>query len=351
MTLRQQLIFWLATFVVFIFLLWLLSDVLLPFIAGLALAYLQAPLVDRLQRAGVNRTVAALLVVGVVVAGLILIMLLLIPLLVEQLTALASNMPAYIARLQTLITEIPWLRRFVGDGDSSKTIQNFVSQSSGWLTGFLASLWTGSKAAISFLSLLVVMPVVTFYLLVDWHGLVETLDSWIPRQHHAAVHAVVREIDRVISGFVRGQSGVCLILGAFYAISLSLVGLHFGWVIGLMSGLLTFIPYVGSMSGLVLAVSVAVVQFWPDWTWMAVVLGICCVGQFLEGNVLVPNLVGKNVGLHPVLLMFAMFAFGYLFGFVGLLVAVPLAATIGVLFRFALAQYFASPYYTGEKTG
>jgi predicted PurR-regulated permease PerM len=165
------------------------------------------------------------------------------------------------------------------------------------------------------------------------------------------VHTVVREIDRVISGFVRGQSGVCLILGAFYAIALSLAGLHFGWVIGLTSGLLTFVPYVGSMSGLVLAVSVAVVQFWPDWTWMAVVLGICCVGQFLEGNVLVPNLVGKNVGLHPVLLMFAMFAFGYLFGFVGLLVAVPLAATIGVLFRFALTQYFASPFYTGENTG
>jgi predicted PurR-regulated permease PerM len=351
MTLRQQLTFWLATFVVFIFLLWLLSDILLPFIAGLALAYLQAPLVDRLQRAGISRTVAALLIVGVIVAGLIVIMLLLIPLLVEQLTALISNMPGYIARLQTLITEIPWLRRFVGDADSSKTIQNFASQSSGWLTGVLTSLWTGSKAAVSFLSLLVVMPVVTFYLLVDWHSLVETLDAWIPRQHRTAVHAVVREIDRVITGFVRGQSGVCLILGAFYAIALSLVGLHFGWVIGLTSGLLTFVPYVGSMSGLVLAVSVAVVQFWPDWTWMAVVLGICCVGQFLEGNVLVPNLVGKNVGLHPVLLMFAMFAFGYLFGFVGLLVAVPLAATIGVLFRFALAQYFASPFYTGENTG
>jgi predicted PurR-regulated permease PerM len=351
MTLRQQLIFWLATFAVFIFLLWLLSDILLPFIAGLALAYLQAPLVDRLQRMGISRTVAALLVVGVVVASLILIMLLLIPILIDQLTALISNMPGYIARLQTLITEISWLRRFVGDGDSSKTIQNFVTQSSGWLAGFLASLWTGSKAMISFLSLIVVMPVVTFYLLIDWHGLVETLDGWIPRQHRTAVHAVVGEIDRVITGFVCGQSGVCLILGAFYAIALSVVGLHFGWVIGLTSGLLTFVPYVGSMSGLVLAVSVAVVQFWPDWTWMAVVLGICAVGQFLEGNVLVPNLVGKNVGLHPVLLMFAMFAFGYLFGLVGLLVAVPLAATIGVLFRFALTQYFASPFYTGDNTG
>jgi predicted PurR-regulated permease PerM len=130
-----------------------------------------------------------------------------------------------------------------------------------------------------------------------------------------------------------------------------LAGLNFGWVIGIVSGLLTFVPYVGSMTGLVLAVSVAVVQFWPDWTWMLVVLGICAVGQFLEGNVLVPNLVGKNVGLHPVLLIFAMFAFGYLFGLVGLLVAVPLAATIGVLTRFALLQYRASSVYVGEKPG
>jgi predicted PurR-regulated permease PerM len=351
MTLRQQLIFWLATFAVFVFLLWLLSDILLPFVAGLALAYLQAPLVDRLERLGISRTLAALLIVGVVVAGLVAIMLLLIPVLIEQLTALVSNMPAYVARVQTMIGEMPWLRRFLGDGGSTKTIQDFVTQSSGWLTGVLASLWTGSKATLSYLSLIVVMPVVTVYLLIDWHNLVETLDGWTPRQHRTAVHAVVREIDRVISGFVRGQTGVCLILGVFYAIALSLTGLRFGWVIGLTAGLLTFIPNIGSMAGLVLAVSVAVVQFWPDWTWMAAVFGICCVGQALEGIVLVPNLVGKNVGLHPVLLMFAMFAFGYLFGFVGLLVAVPLAATIGVLFRFALTQYFASPFYTGENTG
>jgi predicted PurR-regulated permease PerM len=350
MTLRQQLIFWLATFVVFVFLLWLLSDVLMPFIAGLALAYLQAPLVDRLERMGINRAVAALLIVGIVVAGLIMIMLLLIPVLVHQLTVLVSDMPAYVARLQTLISEITWVRNLVGDAESSKTIQDFVTQSSGWMAGALASLWTGSKAMISFLSLIVIMPVVTVYLLIDWHALVATLDNWIPRQYRTAVLTVVREINRVLTGFVHGQSAVCLILGAFYAISLSVVGLRFGWVIGLTSGLLTFIPYVGSMSGLLLALCVAVVQFWPDWTWMAVVLGICCVGQFLEGYVLVPNLVGRHIGLHPVLLMFAMFAFGYLFGFVGLLVAVPLAATIGVLFRFALTQYFASPFYTGENT-
>jgi predicted PurR-regulated permease PerM len=351
MSLRHQLMFWLAAFIVFAFFLWLLSEILLPFVAGAALAYLLNPLADRLERMGLYRTLAALLIVGVAVAALVLLVFLVVPLVIEQLTALTDSLPGYVARLQALMADIPWLRRFMNSGDSGKTIENVVTQSSGWLAAVLASVWTGSKALISFASLLVVMPVVTFYLLLDWRRLVDTLDGLIPRQHRGPVREIFRQIDRVVTKFIRGQSGVCLILGVFYAVALSLAGLNFGWVIGIVSGLLTFVPYVGSMVGLVLAVAIAVAQFWPDWTWILVVFGICCVGQFLEGNVLVPNLVGKNVGLHPLLLIFAMFAFGYLFGLVGLLVAVPLAATIGVLSRFALEQYFASPFYTGEKPG
>jgi predicted PurR-regulated permease PerM len=176
-----------------------------------------------------------------------------------------------------------------------------------------------------------------------------TVESWVPLPHRETVNSLSREIDAAIAGFVRGQTGVCLILGSFYAVSLSLVGLSFGLLIGLISGLITFIPYVGSMTGLVLSVGVAVAQFWPEWTWVLVVLGIFLFGQFVEGNILAPKLVGENVGLHPVWLMFALFAFGYLFGFVGLLVAVPLAAAMGVLLRFALRQYIASPLYTGGK--
>jgi predicted PurR-regulated permease PerM len=181
--------------------------------------------------------------------------------------------------------------------------------------------------------------------------MVATVDKWIPVPHRETVRALVREIDTAIAGFVRGQAGVCLILGSFYAVSLSLVGLNFGLLIGLISGLITFIPYVGSMTGLVLAMGVAIAQFWPDWTWIVIVLTIFLFGQFVEGNILAPKLVGENVGLHPVWLIFAMFAFGYLFGFVGLLVAVPLAAAAGVLLRFALRQYLASPFYTGGKSG
>src|SRR5262249_42699322 len=200
-------------------------------------------------------------------------------------------------------------------------------------------------------SLIVVTPVVAFYLLNDWSRMIATVDNWIPLQHRETVHALVHEMDDAIAGFVRGQTAVCLILGSFYAVSLTVAGLSFGLLIGLLSGVITFIPYVGSMTGLVVSVGVAIAQFWPEYTWILVVLGIFFVGQFLEGYVLAPKLVGESIGLHPVWLMFALFAFGYLFGFVGLLIAVPLAAIIGVLARFGLKQYLASPFYTGEQTG
>jgi predicted PurR-regulated permease PerM len=165
------------------------------------------------------------------------------------------------------------------------------------------------------------------------------------------VHTLAREIDAAIAGFLRGQSGVCLLVGSYYALALLFAGLNFGVLIGMISGLLTFIPYIGSMTGLVLSLAVAVAQFSPDWMRIMVVLAIFVVGQFLEGYIIAPKLVGESVGLHPVWLMFALFAFGYLFGFVGLLVAVPLAAAIGVLLRFALRQYRSSLLYTGHITG
>jgi predicted PurR-regulated permease PerM len=195
------------------------------------------------------------------------------------------------------------------------------------------------------------MPVVTFYLICDWHQMVAILDGWVPPQNRATVHRLVGEIDAAISGFLRGQAGVCLVVGIYYAVALTLVGLDFGLLIGLTAGVLTFMPYIGSMTGLLIAASVAVGQFWPNWISIAIVIGIFLVGQFVEGNVLGPKLVGDRVGLHPVWLIFAMFAFGYLLGLVGLLIAVPLAAAIGVLFRFGLSRYYASPFYLDEESG
>jgi predicted PurR-regulated permease PerM len=194
---------------------------------------------------------------------------------------------------------------------------------------------------------MVVTPVVAFYLIYDWKRMIGALDTWIPRPHYDTVRALARDVDDAIAGFVRGQSGVCLILGSFYAMALTLVGLNFGFLIGLVSGLISFIPYVGSLTGLVIGATVAIAQFWPDYASILIVIAIFLLGQFLEGYVLAPKLVGESVGLHPVWLMFALFAFGYLFGFVGLLVAVPLAAAVGVLSRFALRQYLSSPLYTG----
>jgi predicted PurR-regulated permease PerM len=184
----------------------------------------------------------------------------------------------------------------------------------------------------------------------DWHRLIVSVDGWIPVHQRSTVRQLARQIDAAIAGFIRGQSAVCFILGTFYAVALTLSGLNFGLLIGLISGLLTFIPYVGSMTGLILGLGVAVAQFWPAYSSIFIVLGIFLAGQAIEGSVLAPNLVGKSVGLHPVWLMFALLAFGYLFGFAGLLVAVPLAATIGVLVRFALRRYLESSLYTGGKS-
>lgn len=352
--LRNQVIFWLGAFAVFVLLLWLLSDILLPFVAGFAIAYLLTPTTDRLQRMGLNRLVASLLLITLMVLAFVLIILLIAPLLGNQLASLIDNIPGYVSKLQGLLRDPswPWLQKLLGSGlNTDKGMSDLVTQGVGWLTTFSKSLWSGGRALVSLFSLIVVTPVVAFYLIYDWHHMIETVDGWLPRQHRDTVRQLAREIDGAIAGFIRGQTAVCLILGSFYAVALSLAGLNFGLLIGLISGLITFIPYVGSLTGLILSLAVAVAQFWPDYTWILVILGIFLVGQFFEGNLLSPKLVGDSVGLHPVWLMFALLAFGYLFGFVGLLVAVPLAATIGVLARFALRRYLESSLYTGDKVG
>ncbi len=350
-SLARQLRFWFFAILALGFLVWLFSGVLLPFVAGIALAYLQNPLADRMERAGMNRTVAAILIVGVVVIVLVLLAVLIVPRLVDQLLSLLNNMPKYLAQVQAFLSDPsrPWLNRLVGTGDTAKTVLDLAAEAMGGVSAVMHSVWMGGKALAAFLSILIVMPVVTFYLIVDWHPMVEIMDSWVPVHHRETVRQIVREIDTAIAGFLRGQLVVCLILGAYYAIALSLVGLNYAILIGVIAGLITFVPYVGSMTGFVVGVSVALAQFWPDWTWILTVVGIFLFGQFTEGNILAPKMVGENIGLHPVWVIFAMFAFGYLFGIVGLLIAVPLAAAIGVLFRFGLRHYLASPVYTGVK--
>jgi predicted PurR-regulated permease PerM len=351
LTFEWQVAFWLAALAVIVLLLWLLSEILLPFVAGAAIAYLLTPVTDRLERLGVNRLAAALSIITLVVMAIVVVILLVAPILGGQLTSFIDNIPGYVTRLQSLLSDPsrPWLQKILGASFSAdKSIGDLVTQGVGWLTAFLKSLWSGGRALVSLFSLVVVTPVVAFYLIYDWHCMIRTADSWIPVQQRETVRQLARDVDAAIAGFVRGQTAVCLILGSFYAVALTLSGLNFGLLIGLISGVITFIPYVGSMTGLILAVGVAVAQFWPNYSSILMVLGIFLIGQFLEGNLLAPKLVGESVGLHAVWLIFALLAFGYLFGFVGLLVAVPLAATIGVLVRFALQRYRESALYTGK---
>jgi predicted PurR-regulated permease PerM len=330
-----------------------LKPILLPFVLGMAIAYLLDPLARRLIRRGMSRLIAALLILGGFVVAFALLVLLIAPILSRQFSGLMAHAPDYALRLQAMVNDPghPWLKTIVGDNlaGSDKTVGDLLNQSIGYVTGFLGSLWTKGRALISIFSLVIITPVVAFYLICDWDRMVSVMDHLIPIPQRDTVRRLAREVDATIAAYMRGQSGLCLILGTYYAIGLTLAGLNFGLLIGVVSGLISFIPYVGSLTALLLSLGVALAQFFPDWGHILVIAGVVLFGQFLESNVLSPFLVGHSVGLHPVWLMFALFAFGYLFGFVGLLLAVPLAAAGGVLIRFAIGRYLQSPFYTGAQ--
>ena len=339
---ERNSVFWMTALAVFVALLWLLSPILLPFVLGMAIAYVLDPLANQLSKRGVGRLLTAVLILGGFIVALALLVLLIAPVLAAgQLSAFIDNAPAYALRLQAFVSDPshPWIKRIIGDNltGADKAVGDLLNHTVGYLTGFLASLWAKGQALISIFSLLIITPVVAFYLICDWDRMVAAIDRLVPVPQREIVRRLGREIDATIAAYVRGQTGMCLILGSYYATGLTFAGLSFGLLIGVISGLISFIPYVGSLTALILSLVVAFAQFAPDWTRIAIVAGIVLVGQFLEGNVLAPKLVGKSVGLHPVWLIFALFAFGYLFGFVGLLLAVPLAAGSGVLIRFALA--------------
>ena len=351
--LRRQLRFWLVATVFFAGFVYLFSDILLPFVAGMVLAYFLDPVADWLQRRGVSRLMATILILVAFVVIFALSLIILIPVLVTQLADFIGRLPAYLGQLQALITQIDphWLeQRFGIDPNNLRNaLSSLLTQSAGFVTAVMQSIWESGVALFNIAGLFVVTPVVAFYMLLDWDRMVAKVDGWVPRDHVETVRDIAADINMATAGFVRGQGTLCLVLGIMYAVGLTAVGLNFGILIGLFAGLISFIPYVGSLVGLVLAVGVAIVQFWPEYTWIAAVAVVFFVGQFIEGNILQPRLVGKSVGLHPVWLMFALFAFGALFGFVGLLIAVPAAAAVGVLVRFAIGRYLQSPLYTGHR--
>ncbi|MFS8039259.1 AI-2E family transporter [Xanthobacter sp. AM11] len=354
MPVQVQLRFWVGALILALVGLWLLSGILLPFVAGIVLAYFLNPVVIRLEHVGIARTLSALVVVGLLLLVVMLFFLLALPILSSQLFEFIQRLPSYVARLQGLLTEEnrEWLSGIVGDRlpDMQRSISDLMTQGVTHLLGLLSSVWSGGQALISLFALLVVTPVVVFYILCDWDEMVAFVDRLVPLPHRPVVRDLAKSMDMAVAGFVRGQAMVCLLLGTFYAVSLSMAGLNFGLLIGIVSGVITFIPYVGSLTGFVLAMGVAIVQFFPDWGMIGTVFAIFIVGQAVEGYVLSPKLVGDSIGVHPVWLMFALFSFGYLFGFVGLLLAVPLTAVAGVLVRFAIQRYLHSPLYMGPET-
>jgi predicted PurR-regulated permease PerM len=343
---RTQATWWGIAAAVFFLVLWGLGSVLLPFLVGGAIAYFLDPVADRLERAGLGRTAATATISILAILAFVILALLVIPTLVRQLAGLVNAAPTIAAELQDFLT-----KKFPSLMNSESVVRDTLSSLAKTIQergGALASgVLSSALGVINAVVFMVVVPVVAFYLLLDWDHIVARIDTLIPRDHAPTVRRLAREVDRVLAAFVRGQVSVCLILGTFYAIALMMAGLQFGPIVGAIAGFVTFIPYVGALVGGGLAVGLALFQFWGDWVSIGIVAAIFAVGQFLEGNIITPRLVGKSVGLHPVWLLFALSAFGTLFGFVGMLVAVPVAAALGVFARFAVGQYTASRLYRG----
>jgi predicted PurR-regulated permease PerM len=330
------------------------SSILLPFVAASGIAYFLDPLARQLTRFGLSRAAAAfILIIGLIAVGLLTV-LLLYPLIVQQVGVLATRLPSYAAGMrdfaQKIVTE---LQKSLGPDFVNGKLQDLITSQAGAILSFVAQaltrLITGGVALFNVLSLAVVTPVVAFYLLRDWPKVVARLDSWLPRRYAAVLRAQAHEVDRILSAWLRGQLLCCLFLALFYAAGLSLIGLDLGLIVGLGAGLLSFIPYVGTITGAVLSVALALAQF-PLWSGLIRVGAVFVVGNLIESYVIYPRFLGDRVELHAVWVIFALFAGGAAFGFLGVLLAVPITAVIGVLARFWLRRYLQSPLYLDPPT-
>ena len=344
---HKQLMWWGVAAVVLLLAMWLLGNAILPFILGAGVAYLLDPVADRLERAGLSRVMS---VVVITVGGVLAfagVVVLVVPVMLRQATSLIETAPEMIEQARLFLSaRFPQL--LPADGNIGTALTD-LGAAMGEQMGSLASrLLSSVGGIISAIAILVIVPVVAFYLLLDWDHLVERVDTLLPREHAPTLRRLSREIDEALSGFVRGQGLVMLILGTWYAIGLMIVGLPFGFFIGAMAALLSFIPYVGVLIGGATAIGVALFSFWGDPLWIGLVVAIFAIGQVVEGNYLQPKIVGHHVGLHPVWLLLALSVFGMLFGFVGMVMAVPLAAALGVIARFLTQRYQESALFTGQ---
>ncbi len=357
---RTQMKYWIIAAAVFIGALWFLGNVILPFVIGMAIAYFLDPLADRLEAMGLSRVLATTIISLLGVLVFVIATLAIVPILIDQASALINVAPSLFANLKNFLSE-----RFPSVLDENsvigQTLLKLGERIQEYGGALLSTVLSSALSVINVLMLFVIVPVVAFYMLLDWDRMIAAIDRLLPRDHAPAIRQLASEVDRTLASFVRGMGTVCLILGSYYALALAAVGLDYGLVIGAIAGLLTFIPYVGALIGGTLAIGLALFQFWggsevvdgetvvhaTNWLRIALVVGIFVAGQMIEGNFLTPKLVGSSVGLHPVWLLFALSSFGSLFGFVGMLVAVPVAAAIGVIVRFFLGYYKEGRLYRG----
>jgi predicted PurR-regulated permease PerM len=339
---------WLFFVAVVVLLLYLLSPILTPFVAAAILAYICNPLVQRMSVQRMPRTLAVVLVMGGLLLLLALLLLIMLPLLEKEVSLFMARLPDWIDAARARL--LPQLQLWFGaelhwDNQTVKSALLSHWQSAGGVAGkLLPWLGSGGGAILGVLVNLLLIPVVMFYLLRDWNGLVARIDHLVPRHWHAKAAEIASEVDRVLAEFLRGQISVMLLMSAYYTLVLWLVGLEFALPIGILAGMLVFVPYLGMIIGLTLATLAAVMQF-PDFSGVLIVWAVFGAGQLLEGLAVTPWLVGDRIGLHPLAVIFALLAFGQLFGFFGLLLALPLAAILLVALRHANAWYFSSGMY------
>jgi predicted PurR-regulated permease PerM len=349
----RQLLFWLGALALFFYLLNLLSGILLPFVAGLAIAYLLAPLVAIMTRWNLPRPLAALISLALFLLALVAVIVLIVPVIQLQAAQLSRNAPAAVAFARAQIQALLDLAQQKLAPEDLAKVHDMVGSWTGaaltWAAGLAQHLLTSGIALANILSLLLITPLVAFFALRDWDKIVERLDSWLPRAYRPTIREQLRLVDETLAGYIHGQSLVSLITGVYYAAALSLLGLDFALMLGVVVGILSFIPYIGDATGLVLALGLAMMQF-GTWTAVAIVVAIFVAGHLVIANIVQPKLVGERVHLHPVWVIFALLAFGTVFGFVGVLLALPAAAVTGVLVRFALARYLASPLYDPDRS-